>query len=70
MKARDFSDLFSRLDSLPDVSVVPIPAVAIIDTVSESTVKRYYPVVRISERISGVPLGYLRRRSEAFKPTT
>jgi hypothetical protein len=68
MKPRDFSGLLSRLDSLPDSALVPIPVVAELDSVSQSTVKRRYPVVRISERISGVTMGFLRHRGEAPKP--
>jgi hypothetical protein len=68
MKPRDFSGLLSRLDSLPDSALVPIPVVAEHDCVSQSTVKRRYPVVRISERICGVPMSFLRRRGEAPKP--
>jgi hypothetical protein len=69
MKARDFSGLLSRLDSLPESAIIPIPVVAEHDNVSQSTVRRRYPIVRISERISGVPVGFLRRRIEASKAT-
>jgi hypothetical protein len=68
MNPRDFSDLLGRLDTLPDTALVPIPIVAKHDNVSESTVKRNYPLVRISERICGVPMGFLRHRGEAPKP--
>jgi hypothetical protein len=68
MKPRDFSGLLSRLDALPDTALVPIPVVAELDSVSRDTVKRRYPVVRISKRIAGVPMSFLRNRGEAPKP--
>jgi hypothetical protein len=67
MKARDFSALLSRIDSLPDSAIVPISVVAEHDNVSEKTVRRYYPLVRLTERISGVRVSYLRHRGEAPK---
>jgi hypothetical protein len=67
MKAKDFSGLLSRLDSLPDSALIPIPVVAKHDNVSESTVRRNYKIVRITERISGVPMGFLRNRGEEPK---
>jgi hypothetical protein len=68
MNPRDFSDLLGRLDTLPDTALIPIPVVAEHDNVSESTVRRNYPIVRISERICGVPMKFLRHRGEAPKP--
>ena len=68
MNPRDFSDLLGRLDTLPDTALVPIPVVAEHDCVSEDTVRRNYPIVRVSKRISGVPMGFLRNRGEAPKP--
>jgi hypothetical protein len=67
MKARDYSGLIGRLDTLPDIALIPIPVVAELDKVSEDTVKRNYPTVRISKRISGVQLGFLRHRGETPK---
>jgi hypothetical protein len=68
MKPRDFSNLLGRLDTLPNTALVPIPVVAELDHVSKDTVRRNYPIVRVSKRISGVPMGFLRRRGEAPKP--
>jgi hypothetical protein len=67
MKARNFSGLLGRLDTLPDSTLVPIPVVAEHDSVSEDTVKRNYPIVRVSKRVSGVQLGFLRHRGETPK---
>jgi hypothetical protein len=64
MKARDFSSVLAELDSLPDSALIPIPVVARHDHVSTKTIRRNYPLVKITERISGVRLGYLRHRGE------
>jgi hypothetical protein len=68
MKARNFSDLLSRMDTLPDSAIIPVSIAAQHDNVSERTIRRRYPLVRITERISGVPMGFLRHRGEAPKP--
>jgi hypothetical protein len=68
MKRREFPDLLSRMDSLPDSAIIPVSVAARHDNISERTVRRRYPLVRITERISGVPMGFLRHRGEAPKP--
>ena len=49
--------------SYPDSAVVPIPVVAKHDNVSERTVRRRYPLTKLSERRQGVTVGYLRHRT-------
>jgi hypothetical protein len=48
--------------SYPDSAVVPIPVAAKHDNVSERTVRRRYPLTKLSERRQGVTVGYLRHR--------
>jgi hypothetical protein len=47
---------------MPDSAVVPIPVAARHDSVSEQTVDRHYPKVRLSPNRSGVSVGFLRHR--------
>ncbi|HEY8336708.1 MAG TPA: hypothetical protein VIQ05_23190 [Tardiphaga sp.] len=49
------------IPNLPDSAVVSIAVAALHDDVSEKTVRRNYPLVKLSERRYGVRVGYLRR---------
>jgi hypothetical protein len=49
-------------DKLPDSAVVPTKVAALHDHVSERTVRRNYPLIRLTERRYGVTVGYLRHR--------
>jgi hypothetical protein len=49
---------------LPDSAVVSVAVAALHDDVSEKTIRRSYPLIKISERRYGVSVGYLRHRGE------
>jgi hypothetical protein len=53
------------IPNLPDSAVVAVAVAALHDDVSEKTIRRSYPLIKISERRYGVRVGYLRSRSEA-----
>ena len=55
-------DILKRFADLPDSAVVPAAVAAMHDNVSERTVKRNYPLIKLSERRFGVSVGYLRHR--------
>jgi hypothetical protein len=50
------------IPNLPDSAVVSVAVAALHDDVSEKTVRRSYPLIKISERRRGVLVGYLRHR--------
>ena len=54
MRTRDFSKVLERLDELPDSAVVPIVVAAQHDHISPRTVRRNYPLVKLTTRIRGV----------------
>jgi hypothetical protein len=56
-------DILKRFADLPDSAVVPTAVAAMHDNVSERTVKRNYPLIKLSERRYGVNVGYLRNRT-------
>ena len=55
-------DILKRFPDLPDSAVVPTAVAAMHDNVSERTVRRNYPLIKLSERRFGVSVGYLRHR--------
>ncbi len=55
-------DILKRFADLPDSAVVPTAVAAMHDNVSERTVRRNYPLIKLSERRFGVSVGYLRHR--------
>ena len=55
-------DILKNLDKLPDSAVVPVAVAAMHDSISENTVRRNYPLIRLSEGRQGVSVGYLRHR--------
>jgi hypothetical protein len=57
--------ILEQLASLPDTAKVPLPVAALHEGVSVRTIKRNYPLIKLSEHREGVQLGYLRRRKEA-----
>jgi len=57
-------EILKRFSDLPDSAVVPPAVAAKHDNVSERTVRRTYPLIKLSERRLGVRVGYLRHRSE------
>ena len=59
-----YLQILKNLPFLPDTAVIPVPVVSVHDGTSRRTVKRTYPLVKISEHREGVLLGYLRRRRE------
>jgi len=62
MSDAEIDKILKRLDGLPDSAVVPIPVAARHDSVSEQTVDRHYPKVRLSPNRWGVSVGFLRHR--------
>jgi hypothetical protein len=63
MSPDKIDEILRRSAKLPDTAVIPVPAVAIHDNVSERTIRRNYPLVEISPGRHGVRLGYLRNRT-------
>lgn len=55
-------DILKRFADLPNSAVVPTAVAAMHDNVSERTVRRNYPLIKLSERRFGVSVGYLRHR--------
>jgi hypothetical protein len=55
-------EILKRFHELPDTAVVPLEVAAKHDNVHKRTVKRNYPLVRMTERRYGVLVGYLRHR--------
>jgi hypothetical protein len=49
---------------MPDTAAIPVPVAALHEGVSRRTIKRTYPLVKLSEHREGVLLGYLRRKRE------
>jgi hypothetical protein len=52
--------IIKQFDELPDDAVVPRRITAAVLGVSERTVRRYYPTVRLSPRLSGNRVGDIR----------
>jgi hypothetical protein len=69
MKPEDkLAELIRRFDSLPDDAVVPTPVTAAVHGVSERTVRRTYPSVRLSPGRKGQRVGTIRAMSRNEKP--
>lgn len=64
MSRAEIDEILQRIPTLPDTAVIPIPVVAKHDNVSERTVRRCYPLVKLSPNRSGVTVGYLRNRQQ------
>ncbi|HVI15042.1 MAG TPA: hypothetical protein VM822_19485 [Pseudolabrys sp.] len=67
VKSSTISEILERFDQLPDDAVVPSAVTAILHGVSQRTVRRRYPSVRISPRRKGQRVGTLRAMSRAEK---
>lgn len=50
------------IHTLPDSAYVSVAVAALHDGVGEKTIRRNYPLIKISERRYGVSVGYLRHR--------
>ena len=59
-----YQKILEQIDKLPDNAKIPLPVVELIEGVSRKTIKRNYPLVKLSEHREGVLLGHLRRRRE------
>ena len=44
-----YQQIIEQLDKLPDTAVIPVPVAALHDGTSRRTIKRTYPLVKISE---------------------
>jgi hypothetical protein len=64
----DLAELLRRFDTLPDDAVVPTRVTAAVHGVSERTVRRAYPSVRLSPNRKGQRVGTIRAMSRAEKP--
>jgi hypothetical protein len=56
-------EILRSIPSLPDTAVLPLHVVAAHDHVSSRTVRRNYPLTRISPNRYGVTVGFLRNRA-------
>ena len=50
--------------TLPDSAIVSIAVAALHDDVSQKTIRRSYPLIKISEGRYGVRVSYLRHRGQ------
>jgi hypothetical protein len=69
MKNAKIDAALKRIPHLPDSAVVPVAVAAEHDSVSIWTVRRTYPLVRLSPARFGVLVGYLRRRNQQQQPS-
>ena len=59
-----YQQILKHISILPDTAAIPVPVAALHEGVSRRTIKRTYPLVKLSEHREGVLLGYLRRKRE------
>ena len=59
-----YHQILKNISILPDTAAIPLPVAALHEGVSRRTIKRSYPLVKISDHREGVLLGYLRRKRE------
>jgi hypothetical protein len=59
-----YKAILENIDRLPDTAKIPLPVAELIAGVSRRTIKRTFPLVRLSDHREGVLLGYLRRKQE------
>jgi hypothetical protein len=62
MSPEEIREILKHLDEKPDSAMVPVEVVAAHYHVSVPTVRRNYPVVKMSKNRCGVQLGFLRNR--------
>jgi len=59
-----YQQILKNIPMMPDTAAIPVPVAALHEGVSRRTIKRTYPLVKLSEHREGVLLGYLRRKRE------
>jgi hypothetical protein len=59
-----YRQILQNIPLMPDTAAIPVPVAALHEGVSRRTIKRTYPLVKLSEHREGVLLGYLRRKRE------
>lgn len=59
-----YRQILKNIPILPDTAAIPVPVAALHEGVSRRTIKRTYPLVKLSEHRDGVLLGYLRRKRQ------
>ena len=59
-----YQQILKNISILPDTAAIPVPVAALHEGVSRRTIKRTYPLVKLSGHREGVLLGYLRRKRE------
>jgi hypothetical protein len=57
------AERLKAIPNLPDSAVVSVEVAALHDGVGMTTVRRNYPLIKISERRYGVSVGFLRNRT-------
>jgi hypothetical protein len=62
MKPDRIQEILDRFSSLPDSAYVSVPVAAAHDNVDERTVRRRYPLVKLTDRKVGVNVRFLRTR--------
>jgi hypothetical protein len=60
---KNIAEILRRFDLLPDDAVVPSFVTAVVHGISERTVRRTYPSVRLSKNRKGQRVGTLRAMS-------
>jgi hypothetical protein len=63
-QSKPATERLKAISTLPDSAVVSVEVAALHDGVGEKTVRRNYPLIKISERRYGVSVGYLRHRGQ------
>ena len=61
-----YHQILKNIPIMPDTAAIPVPVAALHEGVSRRTIKRTYPLVKLSEHREGVLLGYLRHKREAI----
>ena len=59
-----YQQILKNIPIMPDTAAIPVPVAALHEGVSRRTIKRTYPLVKLSGHREGVLLGYLRRKRE------
>jgi len=65
----NIAEILKHFDSLPDDAVVTTKVASIVHSVSDRTVRREYPCVKLSPNRKGVRVGWLRALARG-EPTT
>ena len=63
-----YQQILKNISVLPDTAAIPVPVAALHEGVSRRTIKRTYPLVKLSEHREGVLLGYLRVNARSSLP--